>query len=442
MKSMKSMKILLVWPSALSNIEERQQIFPMSEPLALEYLAAAAEEEGHVVQIFDMRLNSKPLSDVIASFGPDIVGVTAYSMHVRTAISITNEIKSYNQMIITIVGGHHATLLPEDFFEPSIDYVVVGEGITAFKDIIGVAAENKLSREVLPGAWTQIGGEFHDGGRGETLGNDMIPLPNREITGPERIHYFIDWMKPVALLRTSIGCPYRCTFCSLWKIEEGRYHIRNPHKVVKELKTIQEPYIFLVDDEAFINRRRMIELAGAIKESGIKKKYFAYCRMDTLVKNQAALEAWRDIGLERVFIGIDSITTKGLKELNKKYDTVTIEEGLKVAKEIGVKVFAQFIVSTDYEDKDFDRLIRFIEQYRIEYPSFTVLTPLPGTELLSNFDLVTELQDNGRPNWDLFDTDNPVVKTKLPKSYFVERYEGLWRTFAGSHNQFEDHQIV
>ena len=113
-----------------------------------------------------------------------------------------------------------------------------------------------------------------------------------------------------------------------------------------------------------------------------------------------------------------------------------------MAKEIGVKVFAQFIVSTDYEDKDFDRLIRFIEQYRIEYPSFTVLTPLPGTELLSNFDLITELQDNGRPNWDLFDTDNPVVKTKLPKSYFVERYEGLWRTFAGSHNQFEDHQIV
>jgi len=236
-------------------------------------------------------------------------------------------------------------------------------------------------------------------------------------------------MQPVALLRTSLGCPYRCTFCSLWKIEDGYYHVRNADSVVEELKEIKEPYVFLIDDEAFINRKRMIELASKIKQSKINKKYFAYCRIDTLIKNDEALRAWKEIGLERIFVGIDSVSPKGLDLYNKKYNVASIENGLNLANEIGLKVFSQFVVDTDWEHKDFLQLSRFIKRNDIEYPSFTVLTPLPGTDLLPDFSKITELQENGRPDWSLFDTDHPVVKTKLPKEEFVALYEGLWQKF-------------
>jgi radical SAM superfamily enzyme YgiQ (UPF0313 family) len=249
-------------------------------------------------------------------------------------------------------------------------------------------------------------------------------------------------MKPVALLRTTAGCPYRCTFCSIWKAMDGHYLIRDIDPVVEELRSIQEDWVFLVDDEAFINRKRMLELAASIKAAGIRKRFFTYCRIDTLLRNRDAVEAWRDIGLERLFIGIDAISRKDLDEYNKKCDVAEIEVGLQLAAQMGIDVFAQFVVNTDYSKRHFQQLVRFIDHHRIQYPSFTVLTPLPGTDLLKTFDQVVERQPNGRPNWDLFDCQNAVTGTRLPPQEFRREYRNLYHVFKGAYTQYREHNVI
>ena len=119
-----------------------------------------------------------------------------------------------------------------------------------------------------------------------------------------------------------------------------------------------------------------------------------------------------------------------------------IEAGLKAAQEIGIEVFAQFVVNTDYAKSDFKQLVRFIEHHKIRYPSFTVLTPIPGTAMLENFDSVLERQTNGRPNWDLFDCQNAVTKTRLPKEEFRREYRNLYRVFKGSYAQYREHNFL
>jgi len=271
---------------------------------------------------------------------------------------------------------------------------------------------------------------------------DELVIPDRSLTQADRHQYFIDWMKPVALLRTSAGCPYRCSFCSIWKAMDGRYLIRSADPVVDELRSIEEDWVFLVDDEAFINSQRMLQLASAIREAGIHKRFFTYCRIDTLLRNRAAIEAWRDIGLERLFIGIDAISSKDLTEYNKKVEIASIESGLKLARELGIEVFAQFVVNTDYAVRDFERLVRFIDHHHISYPSFTILTPLPGTELLRSFDDIVEWQPNGRPNWDLFDLQNAVTATRLDKNEFRLQYRRLYKVFKGSYAQYREHNTL
>ena len=86
--------------------------------------------------------------------------------------------------------------------------------------------------------------------------------------------------------------------------------------------------------------------------------------------------------------------------------------------------------------------MRFIEHHRIRYPSFTVLTPIPGTELLANFDAVIERQPNGRPNWDLFDCQNAVTRTTLPPDEFRREYQNLYHVFKGSYTQYQDHPFL
>jgi radical SAM superfamily enzyme YgiQ (UPF0313 family) len=423
------MKILLIYPRVKTELIGWGDLGAIAEPLALEYLAAGAMLDGHEVRILDMRLHQDPIDSILESFDPEVVGVTGYSMHVLQILAICSQTKALLPNCNTVVGGHHATLLPEDFFVPQVDFVVQGEGVSSFVSLLR-SLESRQNPISLGGTWTRVGEAFAHGGPSAPFDIESLPLPARALTAPDRASYFIDWMKPIALMRSSVGCPYRCSFCSLWKIMDGKYHKRGLDRVVSELGELSEECVFLVDDEAFIHRRRMAELAQAIQDANLQKRYFGYCRVDTLLRDRDLMEVWRGIGLERLFIGIESVSPKGLSEYNKRVHVAQIEEALAVARELRIDVLAGFIVNPNFTSADFKHLVRFIERNQVSYPSFTILTPLPGTSALTTFDSVIERQPNGRPNWELFDLQNPVTRTLLPKDTFMNEYRNLYRVFA------------
>jgi radical SAM superfamily enzyme YgiQ (UPF0313 family) len=425
------MKVLLIYPNARKELIGYGDLGAIAEPLALEYLASGAKLDSHQVQILDLRLHQDDLEPTLLSFNPDIIGVTGYSMHVLRILNLCRRAKELLPRCVTVVGGHHATLLPADFFEPEVDFVVVGEGVRPFRELLKNLAGGE--KQPVQGVWTRVNGEFSFAGDQPPLQIDDIPLPDRTIAVADRNSYFIDWMKPIALLRTTVGCPYRCSFCSLWKIMDGRYYRREVSRVVEELATVKEECVFLVDDEPFVNGPRMLMLAKGIKDAQIKKRYFAYCRIDTLLREREMMTAWREIGLERLFIGIEAISRHELDDYNKRLNVAQIVDGLKAAKQYGIEVFAGFIVNTNYTEREFKQLVRFIEHNKISYPSFTVLTPLPGTAALANFEQVNEMQPNGRPKWELFDLQHPVTATALPKEVFQQHYKNLYRVFSGQY---------
>jgi len=456
------LKILLIWPNSRNEVLGWGDLGAISEPLALEYLATAAKLDSHEVQVLDLRLHPQELKHTLQAFTPDVVGVTAFSMHVRTALAICRQVKDLLPRCWTVIGGHHATFLPEDFFEPQIDFVVFGEGVRPFRALLRALETNCIASHVIPSVWSRVGERFILGEsspapdslesahisepKGAYTANnfslDALPFPDRSVTVRDRHSYFIDWMRPIALIRTTVGCPYRCTFCSLWKIMDGRYFMRDIESVVEEMQKIREDFVFLVDDEAFINQKRMLALAHALRAAGLYKRYFAYCRIDTLLRQRTVLAAWREIGLERLFVGIDAISDQELRDYNKRCQIVQIEAGLAAAEELGIEIFAQFVVNPNYTRRDFQQLVRFIEHHRLRYPTFTILTPIPGTELLGTFDSVIERQPNGRPNWDLFDCQNAVTKTTLPKEQFRREYRNLYRVFNGSYTQYREHNYL
>jgi len=438
------MNVLLVWPNSRNEVLGWGDLGAVAEPLALEYLGAALQQDGHNVGILDLRLHPADLESTLRELQPQLVGVTAFSMHVRRALELCRSVKQLAPGCQTIVGGHHATFLPEDFFADCVDFVVSGEGTGPIR-VVTRALEQGTACPPTDGLWVRSERGFGCAGTQKLMTrrdfNGLI-APDRTLTQPDRYRYFIDWMKPVALLRTTAGCPYRCTFCSIWKAMDGHYLIRDIAPVVDELGDIQEDWVFLVDDEAFINRKRMLELAASIKAAGIRKRFFTYCRIDTLLRNSDAVRAWRDIGLERLFIGIDAISRKDLDAYNKKCGLAEIEAGLELARQLGIDVFAQFVVNTDYSKRHFQQLARFIDHHRIQYPSFTVLTPLPGTDLLKTFDQVVERQPNGRPNWDLFDCQNAVTATHLTPQEFRREYRNLYHLFKGAYTQYREHNVI
>ncbi len=427
------MRILLIYPDANRELIAWGDLGAIAEPLALEYVAAAALLDDHEVRILDLRLHRDEFEATVSAWQPDVVGVTGYSMHVLRIVEICATVKGLSPRCRTVVGGHHATLLPEDFFEPGIDHVVVGEGTAPFRQLLA-AVERDAPGHDIAGVWTQLpDGGFVSGGDPADVDLAAMPTPARDLVPADRPRYFIDWMQPIALVRTTVGCPYRCSFCSLWRIMDGRYLRRDLDEVVVEITSVPERYVFLVDDEPFVNGGRMRALAEALAAAGVDKEYFSYCRIDSFLRDRSLMEQWQAIGLRRVFFGIESIFDDELADYHKRQRRAQIVEAVGVARELGIATMCNFIIKPEYTLAHFAEVVAFIRRHGIDYPTFTILTPIPGTDSLGDFSQLTSLQGNGRPQWDLFDLQHPVVATTLDPAEFMRQYHLLHRVFANSY---------
>ncbi|MEW6511045.1 MAG: radical SAM protein [Bacteroidota bacterium] len=411
------MKVLLIQPPKSPRTIGGEDVF-IYEPLALEYLAAGVKED-HDIRILDMRLE-KDLGQVLGEFGPDIVGITAYTVHVNVVWNLFEQIKRWNPSTCTVVGGHHATVMPMDFVSPFIDVIVTGEGVSPFKEIVK-RLERREKLDGIPGTAVTANGRLVSTPYEPDSDLDAFPFPDRTLTARYRGKYYSEWMKPLASIRTSKGCPYRCTFCAEWKIAGGHYLKRKPRRVVEELGEIGEEYVFFADDESLVDAPRMSELARRIKEAGIRKRYFLYGRSDTIARNPRLLDTWRDVGLERVFIGLEFFRDEDLAYVGKSSTASDNERAVRMLQDLGIDVYASFIVRPDFSHADFFSFRQYCRDLGLNYASFAVLTPLPGT------DLYEEVRDQiVTRNYDDFDFIHTLLPTALPIKEFYREYRQLF----------------
>jgi len=412
------MKILLIQPPFNPNLIGAGILY-LNEPLALETVAASIPH--HNVKILDMRLEPN-LEQTLNAFQPDIVGVTAYTPDVYIAIQILKKVKEHNENTLTVIGGHHASLLPQDFDKEFIDVIVIGEGQYSFQELVDkYEKENNLKE--IDGLALRNNGLLTFNRTRKLIDNlDKTPIPARHLTKQYRNKYFRTSWRPVTSMMTSRGCPYRCNFCSVWKREEGKYRTRSPERVVKELENIEEVYISISDDNFMQDLTRAEKICEMIKERGIKKTYKLIGRSDAIVRQPDIIEKWREIGLKMMFLGLESFRDEDIHNLNKTTSVRNNDKAIHILHENGIKVAGQFIINPDYTKEDFEALAEYVEKMNLVHPIFSVLTPLPGTDLFKEKEsqLLTR-------NYEMFDLVHSVLPTKLPRKEFYKCYAELVR---------------
>jgi radical SAM superfamily enzyme YgiQ (UPF0313 family) len=410
------MKILLIQPYSSSDLMEQIYLF---EPLALEYLGAGVQLDGHEVRLLDARID-RDIPGAVRSFQPDVVGLTGFTSHLNIIKEIAGLVKGIERGMTVIVGGHHATVRPADFNDPRIDYVVVGEGVQTLRELLAVFDGRMELRRVRGVAIPAPEGMQFTEPRPYTP-LDELPLPDRSLTAGYRHSYFSEWFKPLASIRTSLGCTARCTFCALWSITGGKYLRRDPERVLAELQGIAEENVFFCDDESMCDTRRMARLAELIEGAGIRKNFFLYARVDTIVQHPELFAAWRRIGLAQVFVGMEDFSDARLKAMNKGVTVAQQEEAVRILESLGIMMYASFMVDPEYSREDFAALKNYVRKLKLKYATFTVMTPLPGTELYESVKdrLLTE-----RP--EMFDMLHALVQPRLPMQEFYREMATLY----------------
>lgn len=410
------MNILLIQPPSCSPLADKVYLH---EPLALEYLGAGLKQDGHHVALLDARLEPQ-IETVLLRERPALVGLTGYTSQVPVIKETAARIKTLVPDSFVVVGGHHATVRPQDFNELCFDLVVVGEGVVTLREIVRSLESGAPLAGVrgiaLPGT------EMAFSEPRPYTGLDELPYPDRSLAARYRDRYFGEWLRPLASVRTSVGCVNRCRFCALWSITGGEYLPRRPERVVEELRSIEEPNVFFCDDESMCDARRMGHLADLIREAGIEKRYFLYARVDTILRHTKLFAKWKAIGLQQVFVGMESCSDERLQALGKGITTEQQEQAARILDRLGILLYASYVVSPDYTRQDFAALRRHLRKLKIRHASFSVLTPLPGTQLYADHESALRGKD---PR--LFDLLHALLPTALPEREFYAEFARLYQ---------------
>jgi len=392
----------------------------MPEPLGLEMVAATVPD--HDVRILDMRLNTR-LGRVLSEFAPDVVAVTALTTEVYAAQGVLRTVREYSRDVFTLVGGYHASLLPEDFYIPEVDAIGLGEGELVFPLLIDALARGRGLEDVPNLIRRDRDGRFVQNPAAPTLLDaDSLPLPRRDLTAAHRPEYFFLFDKPDTSIATGRGCPYRCNFCSVWQFYQGRTSQMSARRVVEEVASVSTDHITFVDDNFLMNYRREDAIADLIKAEGIHKRFSMECRTDSIARRPELVEKWVDVGLYAVLLGLEGVSDKTLKSVNKNNTTAANDRAVKILRDNGVIIWGAFIVDPDWDVDDFKRLREYVTEQQITHTQFTVLTPLPGTTLYreKRDQLLTH-------DYSCYDTMHSVLPTRLPREEFYRQFANLYR---------------
>ncbi len=394
------------------------------EPLGPICVAACLEAEGHECKVIDLRIDGeKQGMELCRKFDPDIVGLQCnFTTERNRTIRLAEQVRRDMPNAFIVVGGHDASRDPDFFRNTAIDAIAAGDGEEVMPPLVDALQRGADLRKIR-GLQVNNDGEWFFTGNADARPNlDSYPPPARHLIEHYADHYYINFRKPMALMETARGCPYKCNFCSVWKFHESTFREKSPARVVRELQDIKADAIFITDDIFWMNVKRGEEMARQIKAAGIKKYFAVQTRTDIICKFPHLVEMWKDCGQLQVFLGLESVTNEGLRAVNKKNTADHNVRAVQILKELGVGATCNFIVDPAWDREDFARLRDWIEEMNTWISGFSILTPLPGTDLWD--DTKSRITTD---KWEMFDIVHAVLPTKLPLDEFYEEYSRLWR---------------
>jgi len=424
----KKLKIMLINPPNCGRsipeeeygITSLKQIFK-GEPFNLEVLAGPLID--HDVMIMDLKCEPDgALWKAFDDFQPDVVGLTSLTCEANTVIGIARGVKEKSNAIV-VIGGNHATYNPEYFNRADFDYIAVGLAKKSFRDLIDHLAFGREPTGLAGIARCAPGAPLAYTKRSFDEKDLMDDIPPRyDLVAQYRDRYFLEHLGlTMGFVITAYGCTHLCSFCTIPEMTGGKYLNHSAGAVLRDIQLLGDiPFIRMVDANTFGNLSLSLDLYAKIMQSGIRKKFFADVRADTIVKNPDLMKKWKEAGLYAVVIGFEDFQDARLDGYNKKYQGRVIHEAIEILHDLGIIMVGDFIASPDYDESDFEKLEAFIVAHKIQIPVISVLTPIPGTPLYEKMkkDIVTD-------DLDYYTFTNAVTKTKMPEARFYKTFADM-----------------
>ncbi|MDD5687894.1 MAG: radical SAM protein [Elusimicrobia bacterium] len=377
---MKINKILLIHTS----FREGFYLNSVAVPLGLSYIGAVLENNGFKVKGINLEVEELR-KDIFKEF--DLVGIYATSKTFNETLSVAEIAKRENPNIFVVVGGPHATVFPEDFFNTKkdvVDAVVVGEGEYIMQELVNAWNKgNDISR--IPGVVCRKDGKVILNPQKPTNKDiDELPLPAKHIFNMD---CYPDRETAYSRIIASRGCPFRCANCQPCLDNIGKYRRRSPEKVVDELEYLVKKYkvrhFVFSDSELTGPKSWTSEFCDRIKKKKLSITFNCNARVDQLDK--ALLKKFYSAGCIYISYGIESGSQRVIDEvLHKNISLNSAREIIAETVKAGIHVGVWFMVGMPGEKpEEVLQTINYakdVAKLGVLTVEMNVLTPWPGTE--------------------------------------------------------------
>jgi anaerobic magnesium-protoporphyrin IX monomethyl ester cyclase len=372
-------KVTLVYPYFQPFRDNSIFRFP---PLGLGYLAASLRSQAIAVELVDCTFHSREeVIEKVKRSNPQIIGIYSMFSMKRSSLELAAIFKDFCDLLV--VGGPLPTFGAADFLD-AFDIAVIGEGEETLSELVKCVEMGENFSNVKGIAYKDGGKTRFTPARDFVRNLDDLPFPSRQLFDNEAYKKYCSkrFGYTITSMITSRGCPFSCDFCSR-PVFGNSFRTRSPSNIVDEVESIASfgyDRVWFADDCFTLNRAHLIGVCDELIRRSIDVGWECLSRVDTVDREVA--RKMRQAGCVRVFFGIESGNNNVLSLMRKQITVEQARKAVYAAKDAGLQVGAFFILGYPGEsDETVLDTVRFASGLPLDYLSFTLPYPIPGTAL-------------------------------------------------------------
>ncbi|MDR3292158.1 MAG: B12-binding domain-containing radical SAM protein [Methanobrevibacter sp.] len=371
-------------------------------PYYLSYVAGVCQSKNIEVNLVDCITKKYNLEDTlneISNYEPDYIVCETTTSTCAYDYQTLNKIKKNFRSIKIIVGGTHATVLPEDVLSEceGVSYVVRKE----YDYIIPEILFNQDISKIKGVSYRDDDGNIIHNDDAHVIEDlDKLPMVSKiyeQFLNVEDYRYAFA-QKPMIQIVSARGCPNQCNFCSypstmgnrLFRARSVSNFVDEIEYICNNMKEIKE--IFIEDDTFTVDKKRVEDICDEIIKRGLKPVWSCNTRVDLPFNT---MEKMKEAGCRLLVVGYESGSQKVLDDIKKG---ITLEQSLEFAKntkKLKIKVFGCFMIGLKGDSLDtINETYEFAKKVYPDMCFFQQAVPFPGTEFYSwvkdNHYLITE----------------------------------------------------
>ncbi|MBF0623657.1 MAG: cobalamin-dependent protein [Magnetococcales bacterium] len=361
-------------------------------PVGLSYIAAVVLQLGHECTIIDAESLSMPVEEIdrqLRQLQPDVVGMTCTTPLFPATVQIAAMARQAIPGVTIVAGGPHVNALPRESLQanPNLDFVVVGEGEITFTRLLELLVAGRTP-DHEPG----LGYRTPDGaiiiGPPRPLIQDLDSLPP-PAWNKLPLHAYTDESQfpggvRYAILISSRGCPFNCTFCASQVTWGRKVRFRSPRRLIPELEELVKVHgvsvLWFADDTFTLNKKHVRAVCQGVIDAGLEVNIKCSSRVDTI--DAERLKWLAAAGCSEITFGCESADPGILKVIGKEIRLEKVRPAFELVHSFGIQVHSSWIIGNPGDTREtIEKTIDFAIDSGTDKAQFTLMTPYPGTPL-------------------------------------------------------------